>query len=145
MSNLETNIRSFMDTIVVPGLTKIIGADYQTKLGQVFSSQPSPSSSTKPSTTPPTTPSKAAVTQSKPAVKKAAKKKPGEKRTPEELSKVVENLHDYIVKHPGSRMEAIAKGMGKTTAELNLPIKKLIAAKRLKVVGEKRATEYTAS
>jgi hypothetical protein len=39
-------------------------------------------------------------------------------------------------------MEAIGKALGVPTRELNLPIKKLLAAKRVKTQGHKRATEY---
>jgi hypothetical protein len=39
-------------------------------------------------------------------------------------------------------MEAIGKALGKPTRELNLPIKKLLSAKRIRSEGHKRATEY---
>ena len=39
-------------------------------------------------------------------------------------------------------MEAIGKALGTPTKELNLPVKKLLSAKRIRTKGEKRATEY---
>ena len=74
--------------------------------------------------------------------KKAPKRVAGEKRPPAELAKLVDKLHDFIKAHPGQRMEAIGKALGTPTKDLNLPVKKLIAAKRLRVKGQKRATEY---
>jgi hypothetical protein len=74
--------------------------------------------------------------------KAAAPRSPGEKRPPAELAKLVEKLGEYIKAHPGLRMEAIGKGLGLPTRELNLPVKKLLAGKRVRVEGHKRATEY---
>lgn len=86
----------------------------------------------------------AAKTQGRPVSRKAASppRAPGEKRPPSELARLVEKLSEYIKAHPGLRMEAIGKGMGLPTRELNLPVKKLLAAKRVRVEGHKRATEY---
>jgi hypothetical protein len=39
-------------------------------------------------------------------------------------------------------MEALSKALSTPTRELNLPIKKLIAGKRIRYEGHKRATEY---
>ena len=39
-------------------------------------------------------------------------------------------------------MEAIGKALSTPTRDLNLPVKKLLAAKRISVKGLKRATEY---
>ena len=39
-------------------------------------------------------------------------------------------------------MEAIGKALGTPTKDLNLPVKKLLAAKKIRVEGQKRATEY---
>jgi hypothetical protein len=39
-------------------------------------------------------------------------------------------------------MEAIGKALGTPTRELNLPIKKLLAGKKIRSQGHKRATEY---
>jgi hypothetical protein len=67
---------------------------------------------------------------------------PGEKRPPGELAKLTDKLGDYIESHPGQRMESIGKALGVPTRELNLPVKKLLAAKRIRTEGHKRATEY---
>jgi hypothetical protein len=66
----------------------------------------------------------------------------GAKRPPGEIAKLVTKLRDYVKSHPGQRIEQIAKGMGTSTRELNLPAKKLLAEKALKTRGEKRATKY---
>jgi hypothetical protein len=68
----------------------------------------------------------------------------GEKRTPEELDALVLDLHRYILKNQGQRIEPIAAGMGVTTRELNLPMKKLIAERAVTAKGHKRATTYQA-
>jgi len=72
----------------------------------------------------------------------AAKRPPGAKRPPAELAKLTERLGEYIKAHPGLRMENIGKALGAPTRELNLPIKKLLAAKKIRSEGHKRATEY---
>jgi hypothetical protein len=74
--------------------------------------------------------------------KVASKRAPGEKRPPAEVAKLTDGLGDYIKANPGQRMEIIGKALGVTTRELNLPIKKLLAAKRIRSEGQKRATEY---
>lgn len=66
----------------------------------------------------------------------------GAKRPPGEIAKLVGRLRDYVKSHPGERIEQIAKGMGVSTRELNLPAKKLLSQKMLKTRGEKRATKY---
>jgi hypothetical protein len=83
------------------------------------------------------------VPASRAAGKKLTRERaPGEKRPPAELAKLTEKLGDYIKAHPGLRMEAIGKALGAPTRELNLPIKKLLAAKKIRSEGHKRATEY---
>ena len=81
--------------------------------------------------------SKAAVSRKAPT-----KRAPGEKRPPGELVKLTEKLGEYIKANPGRRMESIGKALGMPTRELNLPIKKLLAAKKIRSEGHKRATEY---
>jgi hypothetical protein len=77
--------------------------------------------------------------------KAAPRRAAGEKRPPAELAKLTEKLGDYIKAHPGERMETIGKALGVPTRELNLPVKKLLAAKRIRTEGHKRATEYFAA
>ena len=83
-----------------------------------------------------------AAPAAKAPVSKRPQRAPGEKRPPAELAKLVDKLGDYIKSHPGQRMEAIGKALAVPTKELNLPIKKLLAAKKIKTQGHKRATEY---
>ncbi|HEX3772848.1 MAG TPA: DNA-binding protein [Polyangiaceae bacterium] len=71
-------------------------------------------------------------------------RKKGAKRTAEELEELTKQLHSYIAKNPGQRIEQIAQGLDITTKELNLPAKKLIGDKKLSTKGQKRATTYFA-
>jgi hypothetical protein len=91
---------------------------------------------------------KAPVAKAAPASKAAVSKKPaakrpsGAKRPPEELAKLTEKLGEYIKAHPGLRIEPIGKALSVPTKELSLPVKKLLAAKKIRSEGQKRATEY---
>jgi len=66
----------------------------------------------------------------------------GEKRSPQDLTQLVGRLLSEIKAKPGLRMEQIAKALGSTTKDLALPAKKLIAEKKIKTKGERRATKY---
>jgi len=66
----------------------------------------------------------------------------GQKRPPEALAQLTESLLAAIKASPGQRMEEIAKGLGTSTGELTLPAKKLLAEKKIKTKGERRATKY---
>jgi len=66
----------------------------------------------------------------------------GAKRPPDEIVKLTSRLMEYVKSHKGERIEQIAKGMGVSTRELNLPVKKLISGKSIKTRGQKRATQY---
>lgn len=74
-----------------------------------------------------------------PASRRLAK---GAKRPPDEIVNLTAQLLDYVKGHKGERIEQIAKGMGVSTRELNLPVKKLIAGKSIRTRGQKRATQY---
>ena len=76
------------------------------------------------------------------ALRSSSSRAKGAKRPPGEIEKLVGKLKDYVKAHPGERIEQIAKGMGVSTRELNLPAKKFLAQKVLKTRGEKRATKY---
>jgi hypothetical protein len=69
----------------------------------------------------------------------------GAKRTSSELDKTMDELHAFVSKHPGLRIEQINKQLGTTTKDLALPIRKLVAEGALKTKGEKRSTAYFAS
>jgi hypothetical protein len=66
----------------------------------------------------------------------------GEKRSPQALAQLVGRLQSEIKAKPGLRMEQIAEALGSSTKELALPAKKLIAEKKIKTKGERRATKY---
>ena len=70
---------------------------------------------------------------------------PGEKRQPEELDRLASEFAAFVGKNPGLRIEQINAQLGTKTRELALPIRKLIAEKRVKTKGEKRATTYFAT
>jgi predicted transcriptional regulator len=55
---------------------------------------------------------------------------------------LVGKLQAEIKAKPGLRMEQIAKALSSSTKELALPAKKLIAEKKIKTKGERRATKY---
>jgi hypothetical protein len=69
----------------------------------------------------------------------------GEKRSAEEIEALETKFVEYVGKHPGLRIEQINKELGTSTKDLMLPIRKLIAARRLKTDGERRATKYSLS
>ena len=64
------------------------------------------------------------------------------KRSPRVLARLESTLLSEISRNPGQRIESIGKRLGVPTRDLNLPIKKLMEAKKIKKRGEKRATEY---
>jgi hypothetical protein len=68
----------------------------------------------------------------------------GRKRDPNEIERLTGKLLDYVKSNPGQRIEQIASGMGISTRELNLPVKKLFSQKSLRTKGHKRATQYFA-
>jgi len=81
-----------------------------------------------------------AVASRGPRVARARAK--GQKRRPEDLEALVGQLLNAIKASPGLRMEQIAKSLKSSTQELALPAKKLIAEKKIKTKGERRATKY---
>lgn len=84
----------------------------------------------------------AKATKAAPAAAAAAKRKAGQKRSPDEIAKTTDKLLSYISKNSGQRIEEIAKGVGNSTKELTLPVKKLLNDKKIVAKGEKRATRY---
>ncbi len=66
----------------------------------------------------------------------------GGKRTSDELAQMADAFLAYITANPGQRMEHIARELGLATPELTLPVRKLLADGKLRVEGQKRATQY---
>ncbi len=75
----------------------------------------------------------------------AAPRRGGGKRTPEELEQTAAALYAHIEANPGQRMEEIARALNSTTRDLALPVKKLLAERRIRTEGQKRATRYYSS
>lgn len=71
-----------------------------------------------------------------------AKRAPGEKRSKAVLAALTEVLATYITKHPGQRIEQIGVALMASTADLKRPMNRLIAAKRARTTGARRATRY---
>jgi hypothetical protein len=69
----------------------------------------------------------------------------GAKRDPKDLAATAEKFATFVTRHPGLRIEQINREIGLSTAELALPIRKLIADKRIRTIGEKRSTTYFAA
>jgi hypothetical protein len=66
------------------------------------------------------------------------------KRSTKQLGALAGSTLKYIQRHPGSRMEQIAAGMGVPSRELTLPLRHLKTERRLRTKGQKRATSYFA-
>jgi hypothetical protein len=64
------------------------------------------------------------------------------RRSPENLARLTRALDAYIRKNKGLGIEAIGKAMGASTRELALPMKKLLAERRVATRGARRATRY---
>jgi len=77
-----------------------------------------------------------------PSVKRRRAAASGNKREPAAIAAAVERLAAHIAKHPGQGMEEIVDALGVSTKDLALPIRKLIASKRITKKGQKRATKY---
>ena len=78
------------------------------------------------------------------ASKPGAGGKPGKgaKRDPADLAALTDSIAAHIESNPGQGVEQIAKALSTTTKELTLPIRKLLADKKIFSKGQKRATRY---
>jgi len=72
------------------------------------------------------------------------RRRKGAKRDPRELQALTDQLGAFVKKSPGLRIEQIGKALGTPTKDLALPVKKLVAAKKISTKGQKRATTYFA-
>lgn len=66
----------------------------------------------------------------------------GAKRTSEDIEASAAKALAFIKAHPGLRIEQINKELGTSTKDLALPMRKLIAEKRVVTKGQKRSTTY---
>jgi hypothetical protein len=76
--------------------------------------------------------------------KTKAPKRKGGKRTAEEIEAQGATILAYLKKSPASGAEQIGAALGMSTAELALPVAKLLRQKSLKHVGQKRGRKYSA-
>jgi len=69
--------------------------------------------------------------------------RPG-KFTPEQLDAMGGKILALLKKNPGARSELLSAAMKMDAATLRIPLKALVAAKKIKVKGQKRGTQYFA-
>jgi len=58
---------------------------------------------------------------------------------------LTERLLDYVARNPGRRGEHIAAKIGTDTTTIRLPMKKLIAAGKVRTTGQRRGMAYFAT
>jgi hypothetical protein len=66
----------------------------------------------------------------------------GQKRDPGIIAAMTEKLAAHIAKRPGQGMEEITKALGVALKDLALPVKRLVAAKRITTKGRRRGMKY---
>ena len=133
----NTKIDSYVATFVA-GLTDLVTEEALARVQAALGGAPAQAEK-------PAKKAKAAVA-AEPVAKATKKTKhvAGAKRSPEDLAAVVEKVFGFIKANPGSGAETIGKNLGMKTAEFALPIKKLMADRRIRSKGAKRATVYSA-
>jgi len=72
----------------------------------------------------------------------ASRRAKGAKRPADEIVETKNKVHAFIKASPGQRIEQINKQLGTKTADLSLPLKKLLAEGSIRTEGERRATKY---
>lgn len=76
------------------------------------------------------------------AAPKATKKGVRGKRTSEQVDAMAQRVLQYVKSNPGQGLERIGKGLGSPTADLKLPVAKLMGSKSLKTTGQRRGMKY---
>jgi len=151
MSDVENELRSRIDGFVNE-LSALIRRQALQAVEEVL--KKGDHAATAPARRPGRPPKAAAPAAEKPVAKSAkpaakapiasAKRKAGEKRTPAQLAQITEQVYNYIKGNGGQGVEQIAKALATSTKELTLPIRKLLADKKIGSKGQKRATRYSA-
>jgi hypothetical protein len=67
------------------------------------------------------------------------------RRSSENVEKMGATLIAHVKKHPGQRGEQIAKALHTDVGTMRLPMKKLIAARKVKTKGQRRGMTYYAA
>lgn len=73
------------------------------------------------------------------------KRKKGGKRTAADIGQISDALLAHVKANPGHRAEQIATALGTDAGTMRLPMQKLVAARKIKVKGQKRGTQYFAT
>ena len=145
MDNVETQLRSRVDSFVNELSALVRQAALEAVANALKGGDSTPAAPAKAPAKrgrPPAAAARPAAKPAKAAPAAAAKRKAGQKRSPDEIARTTEKLLQYIAKNSGQRIEEIAKAIGHSTKELTLPIKKLLSDKKIAAKGEKRATRY---
>jgi len=67
---------------------------------------------------------------------------PAERRSPQQMARVVDLLLAQVTAQPGQTIEQIAKALGMPVRQLSRPVGKLLASGRIRKTGIKRYTRY---
>lgn len=70
--------------------------------------------------------------------------KKGSRRSADDVSAMGETLLEFVKKNPGQRGEQIAKALRTDVGTMRLPMKALIAAKKVSTKGQRRGMTYFA-
>lgn len=133
----QTEVRELVDSFVAKLETLIrdeIRRGFEAALGGTAPQASRPRPAPRATTTSPR--------PSAPAKFASAGRKKGQKRSPEELKALEDALLAHIRENTGKRIEEINRVLKVPTKDLARPISKLLAAKKIKTTGQKRATRY---
>lgn len=130
---IQARIKTF-----VSELEEMVRAEAVTAVASALGTGGAPKAAAKPAAKAAAAPKAAAAA----AAPKVGRRKKGEKRTAAEIERAEAAVLDYVAKNQGQGVEQIGKALGMKTAELQRPIQKLLAEKKIRREGEKRGTRY---